>query len=185
MGHHSRWTYLLSLTVILITFCCSCGEPATIPTARLSPEQETATIRLPKPRYDSDVSIEQSLLNRRSTRSYTGEPLTLQELSQLLWATQGITAARDERQAGKLPPAYDIRPGDEKRDWSSTNTPYLVPLGVLGADMVDDMLIVRVNQLPGPHFRESSSSSGIRTDPAGLSMRNRSWLQIYTRIHQG
>jgi len=37
------------------------------------------------------VSIEQSLLKRRSTRSYTGEPITLQELSQLLWAAQGIT----------------------------------------------------------------------------------------------
>ncbi len=48
-------------------------------------------MKLPEPRYDSEVSIEQSLLQRRSIRSYTGQPLTLQEVSQLLWAAQGIT----------------------------------------------------------------------------------------------
>ncbi len=48
-------------------------------------------MKLPEPRYDSEVSLEQSLLQRRSIRNYTGQPLTLQEVSQLLWAAQGIT----------------------------------------------------------------------------------------------
>ena len=43
-------------------------------------------MKLPEPRYDSEVSIEQSLLQRRSIRDYSDEPLTLKELSQLLWA---------------------------------------------------------------------------------------------------
>lgn len=48
---------------------------------------------LPAPRTDSDVSLEQTLLNRRSVRDYRGEPLNLSQVSQLLWAAQGITQA--------------------------------------------------------------------------------------------
>jgi len=65
-------------------------------------------IDLPEPRYDSEVSIEQSLLNRRSIRSYTGEPLTLQELSQLLWATQGLTDPRGFRAAPSAGGLYPL-----------------------------------------------------------------------------
>jgi len=82
--------YLVTLVMVFMTLLCSCAKPATAPAPTPSPTQANV-ITLPEPRYDSDVSIEQSLLKRRSTRSYTGEPVTLQELSQLLWAAQGIT----------------------------------------------------------------------------------------------
>jgi SagB-type dehydrogenase family enzyme len=48
-------------------------------------------IKLPQPKYDSQFSIEKTLLERRSVRNYKDEALTLAEVSQLLWAAQGIT----------------------------------------------------------------------------------------------
>ena len=51
-------------------------------------------ITLPEPRYDSKVSIEMTLLKRRSVRSYKTDPLTIAEISQLLWSAQGLTASR-------------------------------------------------------------------------------------------
>ena len=51
-------------------------------------------IKLPEPKYDSNTSVEQALLERRSVREYKDEPLTLTEVSQLLWAAQGITDPR-------------------------------------------------------------------------------------------
>jgi len=48
-------------------------------------------IKLPEPSLKSDVSIEQAMAARRSLRTFADTPVTLGELSQLLWAAQGIT----------------------------------------------------------------------------------------------
>lgn len=64
-------------------------------------------MKLPEPSCDSDVSLERSLLERRSVRSYRDEPLTLREISRLLWAAQGITdpgGLRTAPSAGALYP---------------------------------------------------------------------------------
>jgi len=65
-------------------------------------------IMLPEPRYASATSVEEALLERRSVRAYSGEdPLVIEEVSQLLWAAQGITApwgGRTAPSAGALYP---------------------------------------------------------------------------------
>ncbi|MCS7136951.1 MAG: nitroreductase, partial [Candidatus Caldarchaeum sp.] len=50
------------------------------------------TITLPRPRLDGPMSVEQAIQRRRSRREYTNQPLTVAEVSQLLWAAQGVTA---------------------------------------------------------------------------------------------
>ncbi|ASJ13445.1 SagB/ThcOx family dehydrogenase [Thermococcus thioreducens] len=56
-------------------------------------------IALPEPRLESEISVEEAIARRRSIRSYRDEPVTLRQLSQLLWAAQGITAQRTKFRA--------------------------------------------------------------------------------------
>ncbi len=65
-------------------------------------------IKLPQPKFDSNTSIEQALLKRRSVRYYKNEPLKLAEISQLLWAGQGITAAGGYRTAPSAGALYPL-----------------------------------------------------------------------------
>jgi len=48
-------------------------------------------IALPKPAIKGGVSVEEAISQRRSVRVYAKEPLSLGEVSQLVWAAQGIT----------------------------------------------------------------------------------------------
>ncbi len=65
------------------------------------------TMQLPDPVKDGDMSLEKTLTLRRSKRSYTDEPLTIEQISQLLWSAQGVTSERGFRTAptagGTLP----------------------------------------------------------------------------------
>lgn len=48
-------------------------------------------VSLPEPRLRGPLSVEEALTRRRSVREYAEAPLTLAQLSQLLWAAQGTT----------------------------------------------------------------------------------------------
>ncbi len=54
------------------------------------PEQVSETVTLPAPVCDSNFSLEESLFQRVSMRSFSDEPLALQHAAQLLWAAQGV-----------------------------------------------------------------------------------------------
>jgi SagB-type dehydrogenase family enzyme len=65
-------------------------------------------IALPEPAQDSPISIEGALLRRQSTRQYAPEPLTLAEVSQLLWAGQGINRPGGYRTAPSAGALYPL-----------------------------------------------------------------------------
>ena len=55
------------------------------------------------------VSVESAIQSRESRRSYTGDSLTLDELSFLLWATQGIRQQLDAGTALRTVPSAGAR----------------------------------------------------------------------------
>jgi len=77
------------------------------PIAALSKETK-GRIALPAASKESDVSLEEALSKRQSTRSFADEPLTLKQLSQLLWAAQGITHGREFRTAPSAGALYPL-----------------------------------------------------------------------------
>lgn len=97
---------LLWLLILVVLILSGCVRPAPGPTSTPTPAP-AAPVPLPEPRLKSAVSLEETLLQRRSTREYADEALTLEEVSQLLWAAQGVTAewgGRTAPSAGALYP---------------------------------------------------------------------------------
>jgi len=64
------------------------------------------TIKMPQPDQTGEASLEKALQERHSVREYRNIPITLSELSQILWAAQGIseTGKRTVPSAGALYP---------------------------------------------------------------------------------
>lgn len=74
--------------------------------------QETKRIDLPK--YDQlyhigKIDLKTAIINRESRRSYSRQPLSIEELSFLLWATQGIREKLDSGHALRTVPSAGCR----------------------------------------------------------------------------
>ncbi|MEW6111957.1 MAG: SagB/ThcOx family dehydrogenase [Thermodesulfobacteriota bacterium] len=69
--------YRIVIGALALSFACS---PA------LSAQNE---VRLPKPDLKGSVSVAQALAKKKTVRQYKGTPLTLQQVSQLLWVANG------------------------------------------------------------------------------------------------
>jgi SagB-type dehydrogenase family enzyme len=63
---------------------------------------------LPTPVYTGNTSVEEALLKRQSIREYRTEPLALSDISQLLWAAQGITRPPKYRTAPSAGALYPL-----------------------------------------------------------------------------
>jgi SagB-type dehydrogenase family enzyme len=53
-------------------------------------------ICLPQPDFKGKVSLEEAIVQRRAQRVFLQKELSLQQISQLLWAAQGVTGKRQE-----------------------------------------------------------------------------------------
>ncbi|MFC1516828.1 SagB/ThcOx family dehydrogenase [Thermodesulfobacteriota bacterium] len=87
------------LTILLILpggFICA--------TAKEPPE----FINLPGVRHNGGITVEQALAKRRSVRHYRDDPLSLNEISQLLWSAQGVTDSRGFRTAPSAGALYPL-----------------------------------------------------------------------------
>ncbi|MBA3778458.1 MAG: SagB family peptide dehydrogenase [Chloroflexi bacterium] len=55
---------------------------------------DAVSIPLPEPRLEGGLPTEEAISTRRSTRQYSGEPMSLEELSRVLYLASGISADR-------------------------------------------------------------------------------------------
>ena len=78
---------------------------APLPERQKACPPDASTTRLPPPEFTglSDVKLVDAILNRRSRRKYLPDSLTQQELSFLLFATQGVQ--KELKQSSLRPPA--------------------------------------------------------------------------------
>ncbi len=72
--------------------------------------QKRETMKLPAANTTGTISVEQAIVQRRTVRSFISKKLSLEELSQLLWAAQGITEKRGSFRAA--PSAGALYPMD-------------------------------------------------------------------------
>jgi SagB-type dehydrogenase family enzyme len=73
-----------------------------------SPALAEEAIQLPSPRHHGPSSLEETLSKRRSIRTYTEASLKQEDISQLLWAAQGITDSSGKRTAPSAGALYPL-----------------------------------------------------------------------------
>jgi len=117
-----RWRILLLPAFFGLVACheasappasTSSNGPSASASASPSPRSPIGTggesvVSLPAPRLDGKVSVEKALATRRSVRDYSFQPLTMQEVAQLLWAAQGITDSEGRRTAPSAGALYPL-----------------------------------------------------------------------------
>lgn len=80
---------ILCIVIMIIALSNqACGQSASNKSKPISKMNE---IVLQEPAKESEFSLGQAISLRRSVRSFTNQPITLPDVSQLLWAAQGIT----------------------------------------------------------------------------------------------
>lgn len=124
-----RWSVLL----VIFALVAGCGRTADMPSTPVGGE-ELERLDLPTPDRTGQMPFERTLEGRRSVREYRDQALSLEELSQLLWAVQGVTSeagARTAPSAGGLYPleVYVVTPGGHYLYGAEDHE-----LGVLGAE---------------------------------------------------
>jgi len=100
IGKKKLWLSLLIL-IIVVTGCNGSNyeNPAVdTPGSENANQAEGAklTYALPAPETKGEMSVQEALANRRSERNFKDQELSLEELSQILWAAYGVTSPRPD-----------------------------------------------------------------------------------------
>jgi len=144
----------------LIGFVCLCGSilipHRVLPSAKRSPLKQKGggSMQLPDPKLDGDVSLERTIHQRRTIRSFNSKALTLRQLSQLLWAAQGITES-----------------GGFKRAAPSAGALYPMDIYVaVGGDSIEKLVPGVYHYEPANHSFSLTQEGDVRRDIAIASL---------------
>lgn len=94
----SRWL------IVLVSLCLPY-----LSLANKAEEEKRTMIRLPAPQTTGTVAVEAAIFQRRSIREFSTASLSLQQLSQLLWAAQGVTRPSGSRTAPSAGATYPLK----------------------------------------------------------------------------
>ena len=92
----------MGMLIIVFSACTAVGQAASVQVPVNEPDTETVTevariegtetvYILPPYKTDGDMSVERALATRRSRRNFQDKPISVEQLSQILWAAYGIT----------------------------------------------------------------------------------------------
>jgi SagB-type dehydrogenase family enzyme len=111
-------THVLALAIAVLAtalgglgLSCSgsgAGEPEPTSITSEPTAGNSHIIELPAPHEEGALSLEAAIQARRSVREFSGEPLSLDEVGQLLWAAQGITSTQGARAAPSAGGTYPL-----------------------------------------------------------------------------
>lgn len=87
MKTHKLLLMLLIVMCALVIAGIGCSQTA-------EPTTALTEITLPAPKTTGTISVEKALATRRSVRQWEKKDLTLEQISQIAWAGQGITDAK-------------------------------------------------------------------------------------------
>ncbi len=87
--------------MLLFAACAGAQDKAVVPagTAETTSDLSFDTVKLVQPDLDRPASLMRALKERRSVREYDTGPLTLRQLSELLWAANGVNRDDGKRTA--------------------------------------------------------------------------------------
>jgi SagB-type dehydrogenase family enzyme len=92
-----RKSFVLCLALLVLSVSTAVAQGSN--NAAAAPAADAIKIALPAPSQSGGMTLTQALATRRSVRAYAPTPLTQAELSQILWAAQGITDKDGRRTA--------------------------------------------------------------------------------------
>lgn len=112
----NRWVIPIITAFLVVSFgVAAFFQKRSLPSSN-QPTAQPATVQivnsdnisLPKPDLRSNTSVEAAMQSRRSRREFLDQSLTLKQVSQMLWAAQGVTSDWGGRTAPSARSAYPL-----------------------------------------------------------------------------
>jgi len=148
---------LVVLFTLIMLVYPGCSQNSTPATSDINTPTPGNNIKLPDPVLSGSMSLEEAIQNRRSQREYTGTALSLQEVSQIMWAGQGITGTEGQRTAPSAGGLYPLEI-------------YLV------AGMVDNLTAGIYKYVPVDHALTLLKPGDVRIELSAAAL-NQSWVR--------
>ncbi|MFC1854803.1 SagB/ThcOx family dehydrogenase [Candidatus Dependentiae bacterium] len=173
MLYKPTWTGLLLIAIFALSQKTNIAQKIR-PRPYEKSKVRNVMIELPNPAKTGSLNIEQAISKRRSVRSYRNLPLKLEQISQLLWAAQGITSDggyRSTPSAGALYPLelYVV----------ATNVDGL-ETGIYKFDAKENAL----RQVKSGNFRDELMSAGMGQDAIESAPATVVFAGVHTRTQQ-